>query len=51
MQDEYEFWRDLARRLGAAEYFPWEDEPALNRWLLEPTGIYARASSRRIPRG
>ena len=39
VQTEYEFWRDLARRLGAAEYFPWEDDQELNRWLLEPTGI------------
>ena len=34
VQTEYEFWRDLARRLGAAEYFPWEDDRELNRWLL-----------------
>jgi len=39
VQGEYEFWRDLAARLGIAEYFPWEDETALNRWLLEPTGL------------
>jgi len=39
MQTEYGFWHDLARRLGAAEYFPWEDDRELNRWLLEPTGI------------
>ena len=24
---------------ASAAYFPWEDETALNRWLLEPTGI------------
>jgi anaerobic selenocysteine-containing dehydrogenase len=39
VQDEYELYRDLARRLGIGEYFPWEDEVALDRWLLEPTGI------------
>ena len=39
VQGEYEFWHDLARRLGIGEYFPWEDETALNRWLLEPTGL------------
>jgi len=38
-QTEYEFWRDMAHRLGAASYFPWKDDHALNRWLLEPTGI------------
>jgi anaerobic selenocysteine-containing dehydrogenase len=38
--DEYTFWHDLAHRLGFGEtYFPWEDETAVNRWLLEPTGI------------
>jgi anaerobic selenocysteine-containing dehydrogenase len=39
VQGEYDFWHDLALRLGIGEYFPWEDETALNRWLLEPTGI------------
>jgi formate dehydrogenase (coenzyme F420) alpha subunit len=39
VQDEYEFWRDLAGRLGAGGYFPWEDEAALNSWLLGPTGL------------
>ena len=39
VQGEYEFWHDLALRLGIGEYFPWEDETALNRWLLEPTGL------------
>jgi formate dehydrogenase (coenzyme F420) alpha subunit len=38
VQDEYGFWRDLAVRLGAGAFFPWEDESALDRWLLEPTG-------------
>jgi anaerobic selenocysteine-containing dehydrogenase len=38
--DEYTFWHDLAHRLGfGPKYFPWEDESAVNRWLLEPTGI------------
>ena len=39
VQDEYQFWHDLARRLGAAEAFPWKDEEELTRWLLEPTGV------------
>jgi anaerobic selenocysteine-containing dehydrogenase len=39
VQGEYEFWRDLAVRLGAAAFFPWEDETALNRWLLESSGL------------
>ena len=39
VQGEYDFWHDLALRLGIGEYFPWEDETALNRWLLEPTDL------------
>ncbi|HET6494924.1 MAG TPA: molybdopterin-dependent oxidoreductase [Thermoleophilia bacterium] len=39
VQGEYEFWHDLALRLSIGEYFPWEDETTLNRWLLEPTGL------------
>lgn len=38
-QDEYQFWHDLAHRLDIGNYFPWADETAMNRWLLEPTGI------------
>jgi anaerobic selenocysteine-containing dehydrogenase len=38
--DEYTFWHDLAHRLGFGEtYFVWEDEAAINEWILEPTGI------------
>lgn len=39
VQDEYEFWHDMAHRLGIGDYFPWENETELNKWLLEPTGI------------
>lgn len=39
VQGEYQFWHDLAHRVGAGEFFPWEDETALNRWLLEPSGL------------
>ena len=36
----YHMWRDLALRLGFGEkYFPWPDEDAVNRYVLEPTGI------------
>jgi anaerobic selenocysteine-containing dehydrogenase len=38
-QDEYQFWHDLAHRLGFGKYFPWQNEAELNKWLLEPTGI------------
>ena len=40
VQDEYSLWHDLAHRLGfGQEYFPWENEEQVNRWILEPTGI------------
>lgn len=39
--DEYEFLRELARRLDMADYFPWADEDELNRHLLAPTGLAA----------
>ena len=39
VQDEYQFWHDLAHRLGIGEYFPWEDENELTRWILESAGI------------
>lgn len=40
VRNEYALWHDLAHRLGFGEqYFPWPDETAVNRWILEPTGI------------
>jgi len=36
---DYMFWKKLAHRLGASDYFPWEDEDELNRWILKDTGI------------
>jgi anaerobic selenocysteine-containing dehydrogenase len=40
VHDEYSLWHDLAHRLGfGQEYFPWENEAQVNRWILEPTGI------------
>ena len=39
VQSEYDFWRQMALRIGLEGYFPWADETELNRWLLEPTGI------------
>jgi len=38
-QDEYTFWRSLARRLKADRYFSWNSETDLDRWLLEDSGI------------
>jgi anaerobic selenocysteine-containing dehydrogenase len=40
VHDEYSLWHDLAHRLGfGQQYFPWENEEQVNRWILEPTGI------------
>ena len=40
VHDEYALWHDLAQRLGfGQQYFPWENEEQVNRWILEPTGI------------
>jgi anaerobic selenocysteine-containing dehydrogenase len=40
VHDEYSLWHDLAHRLGfGQEYFPWQNEEQVNRWILEPTGI------------
>ena len=40
LRNEYLMWHDLAHRLGFGEsLFPWPDDTAVNRWLLEPTGL------------
>ena len=40
IKTEYMLWHDLAHRLGfGGEYFPWENETAVNRYLLEPSSI------------
>lgn len=39
VQDEYQFLHDIAHRMGAGAYFPWENEDALNEWLIKDTGV------------
>ena len=39
VQDEYQFWHDIAHRMDFGEYFPWENESALNEWLLQSTDV------------
>ena len=40
VRNEYEFWKDLADELGLGQrYFPWPDETAVNRWMIEGSGI------------
>jgi len=51
VHDEYGMWHDLAHRLGfGEEYFPWDNEDDVNRWILEPTGVTPEAL-RKKPRG
>ena len=38
-QDDYQFFHDMAHRLGFGKYFPWKNEREMTAWLLEPTGI------------
>ena len=38
-QNEYDFFKGLADRMGISELFPWESEDELNAWLIEPTGM------------
>lgn len=38
LQTEYELFKGLADRMGASEYFPWENDHELNKWLIEPSG-------------
>lgn len=38
-RSDYDFFRELAIRLGFGEYFPWETEEALADYRLEPLGI------------
>jgi thiosulfate reductase/polysulfide reductase chain A len=38
-RSDYDFFRDLAKRLGFGEYFPWENEEELADYRLEPLGI------------
>lgn len=39
MQDEYQFFHDLAHKLGAGDYFPWANEDELNEWLVGDSGV------------
>lgn len=50
LQTEYGLFKGLAHRMGAADYFPWEDDHALTEWLLEPTG-YTVADLKTNPSG
>jgi anaerobic selenocysteine-containing dehydrogenase len=42
---DYIFWKDLACRLGYAEYFPWKDEEELADYRLAPIGLTFREAA------
>jgi anaerobic selenocysteine-containing dehydrogenase len=37
--EDWKIWAELGKRMGYAEYFPWEDSDELFRYWLEPTNI------------
>ncbi len=38
-KEDWEIWAELGRRMGYADYFPWEDSDELLNYWLEPSGI------------
>jgi thiosulfate reductase/polysulfide reductase chain A len=47
-RSDYDFFRDLAIRMGFGEYFPWESEEELADYRLEPLGItFKEAATKR----
>lgn len=38
-RNEFEFWRDLAIKLGLEQHIPWKTEEELVGYFLEPSGI------------
>lgn len=39
LQTEYEFLKGLADRLGASEYFPWQNEREVIEEIIQPSGL------------
>jgi anaerobic selenocysteine-containing dehydrogenase len=37
--DDWRIWSELGKRMGYADYFPWQDTDELLAYLLEPSGI------------
>jgi anaerobic selenocysteine-containing dehydrogenase len=38
-KEDWQFWAELGRKLGYADYFPWRDGDELLAYLLKPTGL------------
>ncbi len=37
--ENWQIWRELAKKMGYGEYFPWQNSDELFAYLLEPSGI------------
>lgn len=37
--DDWQIWAELGKKMGYAEYFPWQSSEELFAYLLEPSGI------------
>jgi anaerobic selenocysteine-containing dehydrogenase len=38
-REDWQFWAELGRKMGYAEYFPWQDADEFFSFLLEPSGV------------
>lgn len=38
-KEDWEIWAELGRRMGYADYFPWEDSDELFKYWLEPSAV------------
>ena len=38
-RSDYDFWREIAIRMGFGEYFPWKNEDELNEYRVAPLGV------------
>ena len=38
-REDWKFWAELGRKMGYAEYFPWQDADEFFSFLLEPSGV------------
>jgi len=45
----YDFWRELAIRMGFEEYFPWKDEEELLDYRIQKTGMKWNVFAQSVP--
>ncbi|MFQ5761960.1 MAG: molybdopterin-dependent oxidoreductase, partial [Candidatus Bathyarchaeia archaeon] len=46
-RNDYDFWKDLASRLGQGEYFPWRNIEEVVNYRLAPSGLSLKEAARR----